>query len=179
MQHVGNEAKETADVGAQHTVRNKPLREDGKGCDGYSCLTTGVHLVLTQTQAAGYTCEKLFWIELFEVERSHLSLDRWRSEVHTLWFQPAEKDMEEGRLFSPAFPRCHWQGHSSVAEPLSPIQDLPLRTSNITESKVRPQGLETIRFWAFLSGDARPQPLNQYDKSHFNIYGFIILGLFL
>lgn len=30
-QHVGNAAaKETAEVGAPHTVRNKPLREDGK-----------------------------------------------------------------------------------------------------------------------------------------------------
>jgi hypothetical protein len=29
-QHVGNEAKEIAEAGAQHTVRNKPLTEEGK-----------------------------------------------------------------------------------------------------------------------------------------------------
>lgn len=155
-QHVGNEAKETADVGAPHTVRNKPLREDGKRCDGYSCLSTGLHLVLTQTQAAGHTCEKLFWIELFEVETSHLSLHRWRSEVPHTAVSAHRKRYGRRKTVLPCFPSMSLA--RSFIRGWAPLADSGPTSGNVQHHWKQSEASslkdwKTIRFWAFLSGD--------------------------
>jgi hypothetical protein len=45
-------------------------------CDGYSWLSTWLHLELTKTQVFGHTCERLFFfIKFFEVKRTTFNLD--------------------------------------------------------------------------------------------------------